>query len=1015
MGEERAGKMEDISVVERGPDLIGQEALTWEGDLPQEPDMTKETGSPQEPDMTKEAGLPQEPDMTKETGSPQEPYMTKESALPEGAEPLEEVRVSVRRLVEFILRHGDIDNRRHVSPDNAMQEGGRVHRMIQRRMGAEYQAEVPLKMTFPADGYMLSVEGRADGIIHKDGKVTVDEIKGTYRDIARLKAPLPLHMAQAKCYAYLYGSRQGLERVGVRLTYCHMPSGEIRYFHEEYGFDSLTEWFDGLLAAYRKWSDYSWKWRGIRGDSIRGLEFPFPYREGQRELASHVYRTIYHKKKLFLEAPTGVGKTISTVYPAVQAMGQGMGEKLFYLTAKTITRTVAEEAIDILRGKGLRLKSVILTAKEKICFMEETECNPDFCPYAKGHYDRVNDAVFDMLNREERFDRGTIEAYAARHMVCPFEMCLDASLFADAVICDYNYLFDPHVYLKRFFGEGAAGNYIFLIDEAHNLLERGREMYSAVLYKEAFLELSRELKKTLASQKDRKRKRGKNTEVSGQMDLNMTLVSTDVSYILDGLEGGGCAEASGDDSGLPETACGDGAYGNPGGGCGARSVLARQGYGEKLVHHLEKCNRELLALKRRCEDYCVVESIEAFTESLMRLRTVLEDYLSEQEEGELPVRERLLEFYFAVSHFFTVYDLLDENYVKYTQLCDDGSFFLKLLCVNPGGNLRSCMRRGRSTILFSATLLPIQYYKKLLGGEPEDYEVYARSVFQPDRRGLFIAADVTSKYTRRSEEEYECIARYIEEIVKNRHGNYMVFCPSYAFLRIVHGKYVDNFGGEGRECILQSESMSEEDREAFLDRFRAAPGASSEITPGASPGVVPGTSPGVAPGASPEVAPNASPEVAPGAFPEVAPNASTGVAPGGAEEGPDRVLIGFCVLGGIFAEGIDLKRDSLIGAIIIGTGLPQVSQEKEILKSCFDAGTENGFDYAYRYPGMNKVLQAAGRVIRTAEDVGIIALLDERFLAPAYRRLFPREWERFETVTVNEVAKRVERFWNEWL
>ncbi len=417
------------------------------------------------------------------------------------------------------------------------------------------------------------------------------------------------------------------------------------------------------------------------------------------------------------------------------------------------------------------------------------------------------------------------------------------------------------------------------------------------------------------------------------------------------------------------------------------------------MYHLEKCNRELLALKRRCEDYCVVESIEAFTESLMRLRTVLEDYLSEQEEGELPVRERLLEFYFAVSHFFTVYDLLDENYVKYTQLCDDGSFFLKLLCVNPGGNLRSCMRRGRSTILFSATLLPIQYYKKLLGGEPEDYEVYARSVFQPDRRGLFIAADVTSKYTRRSEEEYECIARYIEEIVKNRHGNYMVFCPSYAFLRIVHGKYVDNFGGEGRECILQSESMSEEDREAFLDCFRAAPGAFPGVAPGASTGVAPGTFPGVAPGASTGVAPNAS----------------TGVAPGDAEEGPDRVLIGFCVLGGIFAEGIDLKRDSLIGAIIIGTGLPQVSQEKEILKSCFDAGTENGFDYAYRYPGMNKVLQAAGRVIRTAEDVGIIALLDERFLAPAYRRLFPREWERFETVTVNEVAKRVERFWNEWL
>ncbi len=849
----------------------------------------------------------------------------------------EEVRVSVRRLVEFILRHGDIDSRHRISPDNAMQEGGRVHRMIQRRMGAEYQAEVPLKMTFPADGYMLIVEGRADGIIHKDGQVTIDEIKGTYRDVARMKAPLPLHVAQAKCYAYLYGAGRGLEEIHVRLTYCHMPTGEIRYFHEKHAFDSLAEWFGGLLAAYRKWSDYSWRWRGIRKASIQGLEFPYPYREGQRELAAHVYRTIYHKKRLFLEAPTGVGKTISTIYPAIQAMGQGMGEKLFYLTAKTITRTVAEETISLLRGKGLRLKSVTLTAKEKICFMEETECNPESCPYARGHYDRVNDAVFDMLNQEERFDRETIEAYAAKHMVCPFEMCLDASVFADAVICDYNYLFDPHVYLKRFFGEGVAGNYIFLIDEAHNLLERGREMYSAVLYKEAFLELCRELKKTLVSEKEKKAKRRKNTEVSGQMALDMTLVSTDVSDIAD-------ASEEDDSVGQPSTATG----------------LMQMGYGEKLVYHLEKCNRELLALKRQCEDCRIVDSIEPFVESLMRLRTVLEDYLSEQEEKEMPARELLLEFYFEVSHFFTIYELLDESYVKYTQLGDDGSFFVKLLCVDPGGNLRSCMQRGRSAILFSATLLPIQYYKKLLGGEAQDYEVYAQSVFRPDRRGLFIAGDVTSKYTRRSEEEYVCIARYIEEIVKNRHGNYMVFCPSYAFLRTIHARYVDNFGGEGRECILQSESMSEADREAFLDRFRSAPGA-------------------LAGAAS------------------------------------DRVLIGFCVLGGIFGEGIDLKRDSLIGAIIVGTGLPQVSQEKEILKAYFDAGEDSGFDYAYRSPGMTKVLQAAGRVIRTMEDIGIVALLDERFLQPAYLRLFPREWERFETVTVNTVAKRVERFWNEWL
>ena len=287
---------------------------------------------------------------------------SKEEATEESVQAPEEVSVSVRRLVEFILRHGDIDNRKVMAPENAMQEGSRIHRMIQRRMGAEYQAEVPLKMAFPGDEYTLSVEGRADGIIQKDGQVTIDEIKGTYRDLARMKAPMPLHVAQAKCYAYLYGKSQGLESIRTRLTYCHMPSGEIRYFHEEHGFGDLEAWFERVLSAYRKWSDYWWKWQRIRKASVQGLEFPYPYREGQKELAASVYRTIYHKKKLFLEAPTGVGKTISTIYPAVQAMGKGMGEKLFYLTAKTITRTVAEEAMELLREKGLRMKSISKTA-----------------------------------------------------------------------------------------------------------------------------------------------------------------------------------------------------------------------------------------------------------------------------------------------------------------------------------------------------------------------------------------------------------------------------------------------------------------------------------------------------------------------------------------------------------------------------------------------------------------------------------------------------------------------------
>ena len=881
--------------------------------------------------------------------------------------PVGEVRVSVRNLVEFILRYGDIDNRIQVSPDNAMQEGGKIHRMIQRRMGAEYQAEVSLKYTHPTEKYVLIVEGRADGIIHQDGRVVIDEIKGTYRDLARIKAPLPLHLAQAKCYAYMYGLQKQLAEIQVRLTYCNIPTEEIRYFYQDYTFQELETWFQDIIAAYRRWSDYTWEWWEIRQHSIDGLAFPYPYREGQRELVANVYRTIYHSRKLFLEAPTGVGKTISTIYPAVQAMGKDMGEKLFYLTAKTITRTVAEDTLELLRQHGLRMKSVILTAKEKICFMEQTECNPEYCPYAKGHYDRVNEAMFAMLTDQESFGREQIESYARQYQVCPFELCLDMSLYADAVICDYNYLFDPHVYLKRFFADGSGGNYIFLIDEAHNLLERGREMYSASLFKEQFLELRKEIKQTVVSEITESKK---NNEVSGQMTLEMTLLSTESSgglekqdeelEIIDRTGTEYSEDSFHQDDEQIDTNRGRRHH-------GGRSVLVREGYADKLVYLLERCNKELLAMKRECEGGRLLEDIDSFVQPLMRFHATLDDYLSEQEEEQLPVRELLLNFFFDVSHFLEIYELVDENYVKYAQLCDDDTFLLKLFCVNPRENLRNCMMRGRSAILFSATFLPIQYYKKLLGGDQEDYEVYAKSVFDPQKRALFIANDVTSKYTRRSEEEYENIARYIEEIVKNRHGNYMVFCPSYSFLRTIYDKYVERYAGEDRECIIQSEYMSEADREDFLARFRGC--------------------------ADLDIQADIAMEI----------------------EMEDSILIGFCVLGGIFGEGIDLKNDSLIGAIIVGTGLPQVCFEREILKEYFDSEGESGFDYSYRYPGLNKVLQAAGRVIRTVDDVGIIALLDQRFLQFAYQKLFPREWAVYETVTVDTISKRVERFWDSWL
>lgn len=862
--------------------------------------------------------------------------------------PPDEIKVSVRSLVEFILRSGDIDNRHQGSFENAMQEGSRIHRMIQKRMGAEYQAEVSLRYTHPTENYVLVVEGRADGIIDTDKEVVIDEIKGTYRELSKMKAPVGVHVAQAKCYAYMYGVKRGLKQIKVRLTYCNIETEDIRYFYEEYRFEELGEWFEELIATYRKWADYTWSWRQVRQQSLEQLEFPFPYREGQRELVSYVYQTIYHHRKLFIEAPTGVGKTISTIFPSLKAMSKAMGEKLFYLTAKTITRKVAEDTLELLREGGLRFKSVILTAKEKICFMEQVECNPESCPYAKGHYDRVNAAIFDLLTHEESFTRERIEAYAVKHQVCPFELCLDMSLFADGVVCDYNYLFDPHVYLKRFFAEGTEGNYIFLIDEAHNLLERGREMYSASLLKETFLELKQEIKQTIMSEISENEDK---TGIEGQLTLDMT----NMSEQQEGMFGSdNTAELERSASRKKHHA--------------GRSIFVRQGYGERMIYHLDKCNKELLLLKRECESYRLVEGIDGFVNALLRFYNTLSEYMEEQEEDKLPVRESLLEFYFDISHFLDIYERVDENYVKYTQLGNDGSFLIKLFCVNPRENLKECMKRGRSTILFSATFLPIQYYKGLLGGDAEDYEVYARSVFNSEKRALLIANDVTSKYTRRSDEEYYRIARYIDEIVKSRQGNYMVFCPSYSFSQRIYDIYTQYFADESKECLMQQDYMSEEEREEFLARFQG----NEEC----------------------DLQDKISMEIE---F--------------DAEEG---TLIGFCVLGGIFGEGIDLKNDSLIGVIIVGTGLPQVCNEREILKDYFDGNGENGFDYSYRYPGMNKVLQAAGRVIRTAEDVGVIALLDERFLQFSYYKMFPREWETFETVSVDNVADRVERFWDSW-
>ncbi len=803
--------------------------------------------------------------------------MAQDAAIQEGKLPAESsvrsfdsahrVRISVRGLIEFILRHGDLDNSGGYSDPDAMQEGVRLHKKIQKSMGAFYDAEVSMTMAseveYGGDWFEITVEGRADGVMtqNEEPVIVIDEIKCVYQDLPHIKEIRPLHRAQAMCYASQYAIEHNLPVIGIQLTYCNIETESIKRFREDYTREELVEWYDRLLREYAKWVSWQYQWGLVRDASMKALAFPFAYRPGQKELAANVYRTILRGKKIFIEAPTGVGKTISTLFPAIKAFGEGLAEKIFYLTAKTITRTVAEETFRILTGQGLHMKLVTLTSKEKSCILEKPDCNPVLCERAKGHFDRVNDAVYDMLTHETGITRELILEYAEKYCVCPFEMSLDLTTWADGVICDSNYVFDPKVALKRFFSLERENNYIFLIDEAHNLVERAREMYSAVLYKEEFLTVKHLLKE--------------------------------------------------------------------------KSV--------RMARALDACNSTMLKLKRECDEVEVWENAGELPLMVMRLISEYEEFL--QEHKNLDGKEQILQLYFDLRHFMNIYDRIDDNYLIYSDYAESGDFRLTLKCMDPSKNLAECLKKGRSAVFFSATLLPVRYYREQLGGTEEDYAVYAPTPFSKEQRLLMVGADVSTKYSKRGEEQYERIVKYIEIVIQAKKGNYMVFFPSYQMMELIYERAKERV----QNILLQQSSMTEKEREEFLDAFALAP-----------------------------------------------------------QEG----IVGFCVMGGIFSEGIDLKNDRLIGTIIVGTGLPMVCNERELFRGFFDRRNGQGFDYAYLYNGMNKVQQSAGRVIRTVEDKGIILLLDERFLNRSYQELFPREWFPYDTVRLNTVEQKVKKFWN---
>lgn len=771
------------------------------------------------------------------------------------------IKIAVRNLVEFVMRSGDIDNT--FKSMNSALEGIKVHNKLQKAYGKGYESEVTLKHKIDYEDFTIEVQGRADGIFHDSKEAIIDEIKSTNKDLEEIDEDFnPLHWAQAKCYGYIYCVDEDLQEIGVQITYFHIETEESKIIKKTYKKEELRDYFYKLIEKYIEWSKITFYWIQERDKSIKKLKFPFDqYRPGQRELAVATYNTILEGKKLYAQAPTGIGKTMSTLFPSIKGLGENKIDKIFYLTAKTITRQVPIDSMNLLGDNGLRAKTIVITAKDKICINHETKCNPRDCSFAKGHFDRVNEGIIDIFENEDLITRDIATTYAKKHHICPFEFILDVSLWADVIVGDYNYVFDPQVYLKRFF-EGIKQDYVFLVDEAHNLVDRSREMFSSEISLDDFTDIIgifsdkyKKLEKSLLRCKDIME------EVKGQLS------------------------------------------------------------GRKEYYRPEE----------------ITELYYPFKRSL----SLLEPWLIEEKRQEK--YDQVLELYFKILSYIKISDLYDSHYVTYIR--EDGdNIVYKLYCVDSSYLLKLAFERGKSSILFSATLNPMDYYMNLLGENQGDYNIRLGSPFPRENLCLLVDSTISTKYRDR-QNTYEDVANMVEKFIGARRGNYLIFFPSYTYMEAIHDILYEK--DKNLNIIKQQTGMNEIEREDFLQTFN---------------------------------------------------------------EEDD--IIGFAVIGGIFSEGIDLVGEKLIGAVIVGVGMPMISFERDIIKDYFGSIGKNGFEYAYTYPGMNKVLQGSGRVIRSAEDKGAVLLIDDRYKTNKYKSLFPREWKDYKSTNKSIIKENLRDFWD---
>ncbi|WP_211747326.1 ATP-dependent DNA helicase [Paenibacillus sp. Marseille-Q4541] len=765
-----------------------------------------------------------------------------------------DISISVRPLVEYVYRSGSITS--GFRTNATMHEGTRIHQSVQKTYAETDQKEVFLTADITYGELLFHIEGRCDGLIQLNGQWTIDEIKSTAAPLMDLGDGLQVHWAQGKMYAYMHAKAQNLTSMQVQLTYVRTGSGEQRKLVESYTYEELEAYAHEVVAAYAPYADMLRVHEEERNRSIDELPFPFPnYRAGQRKFAGAVFKTIQEGAGLMAKAPTGIGKTMSTLFPAVKAMGAEHISKIFYLTARTTTRATAEEAFARMQAQGLHVSSVTITAKDKICFKAEEACDTGQCSLCEGYYDRINGAVLDIMENETIMTRPVIEQYARKHRVCPFEYSLDIAYAADAVVCDYNYIFDPRVSLKRLMEEQKKKTAV-LVDEAHNLVDRGRNMFSAELVKSVFLGIKSEYKTANEGV----------SRAAGEVNSFLLAVKNN---------------------------------------CNADGRIIQSELPEELIERLEK----------------FVETAE------MELVTG-----TAASKVSVEAQEELLSTYFAAQNFIRMAKFYDERYLTYAEIIRS-DFKIKLFCLDPSELLRQAGKGYRSIIHFSATLSPMNYYRDMLGAGEEDYTLSIPSPFSKDQLDVRLVP-VSVRYNDR-ERSKQVIAKLLQQVAEERpHTNLLVFFPSYAYMQEVYDTFTQE-QGKGIDTVIQQSFMTEEERDAFLQAFQPH---------------------------------------------------------------PEQTRLAFAVLGGVFSEGVDLPGDRLNGVIVVGTGLPQIGMENNMLKDYFNKTGRNGFNYAYVFPGMNKVLQAGGRLIRTEEDEGVLVLIDDRFTQEPYRSLLPEEWRDYQSV-----------------